>query len=254
MSKRPADSRRPLRRAPVRTLPRLGLGRSKLAKLLTSGTVKEPRLTSAALLRLRPVDTAVMIQSGTVNRGAALRFSTLGLPGFRFQVPAPDPNRTLLWVWMGFDWFFNGWKSSWPENTGSSSKRVEGSLRWVWYLTGHPHIFADPPIVLSDGDGYEFYTSVPPGGAGFDVGWLARKKEGVFTSVPDKLDASNTSPLHRLMSLKQGNTLELWFAMDIQDKTPTGGIIWPWGPNTLFYSYAYGEMLTGPVSDPWTLG
>jgi hypothetical protein len=254
MSKSPVDSRRPPRRAPAHTSPHLGLGRSKLAKLLASGTVKPPGVTTAALQRLRPVDRAITIHSGTVARGAALRNLTLGLPGFRFQVPAPDANRTLLWVSMGFDWFFNGWQSSFPKNTGSSSKRIEGSLRWLWYLTGHPQIFADPPILLSDSDGYEFYTTLPPGGAGFDVGWLTRKKEGVFTDVPDKQDPENTSPLQRLLSLKQGTTLELWFAMDIQDQTPSGGFIMPWGPNTLCYTYAYAELLGGIAAEPWTAG
>lgn len=193
-------------------------------------------------------------QSGAVNRGALLRSIPSGLPGFSWEVPAPDANRQLLWVQIGFDWHFNGWKSEWPKNTGSSDKRVEGSLRWLWYLTGHPQLFPDAPILLSDSDGFDFYTSIPPGGRGWDVGWLAPAKEGVFTNVPDKQDEQNTSPLQRLLSLKQGNTLKLWHALDIRDKTPVSGVIWPWGPKTLFYVYAYVAMASPVVGEEWEVG
>ncbi len=193
-------------------------------------------------------------QSGVVGRGALLRHLPSGMLGFRWEVPAPDASRQLLWIQIRFDWHFNGWKSEWPRNTGSRSTRVEGSLRWLWYLTGHPQFFPDAPILLADSDKFEFYTSIPPGGRGWDVGWITPAKEGVFTAVPDKQDERNSSPLERLLSLQRGNTLELWHVLDAQNRTPASGTIWPWGPTTLFYTYAYVALASPGAGEEWEVG
>ncbi len=60
--------------------------------------------------------------------------------------------------------------------------------------------------------------------------------------------------LHRLLSLQRGTTLELWHAFDIQDQTPASGLIWPWGPTTLLYVYAYVAMASPVVGEAWEVG
>jgi len=130
--------------------------------------------------------------------------------------------------------------------------RVAGmGFDWVWLLTGHPSIFSTAPIFLTDGGTYSTYTSVSPGGAGWDVGWLTPPSSGIYSSEPDKLDASMTSPLQRLLAMNVNGVLELWFALDIRNQKG-GGSIYKWGPDHLYYAYAYAVPMATVASDePW---
>lgn len=174
-----------------------------------------------------------------VRSPGARRNVARGLPGFSFDLHAPDPNRgELVWVEMRINWFFNGWKSEWPRNDKSTSVRFEGSVDWYWFLTGHPQFFDKAPILLTDGGHFSFYTSIPPGGRGFDVGWICPARSGIFTNVPDKQDERNLSPLDRLLSLQVGNVLKLWFAMDTRRASPEARHD-PWGADRIDWVYAY---------------
>jgi hypothetical protein len=166
-------------------------------------------------------------------------------------VPAPDPSRTVLWATLAFDWTFYGWRSDSPKNDGDQSFRFEGSLDWVWLLTGHPQIFSAAPIFLTDGGQYSFYMDLAPGVSGFDVGWLTPPMSGYYSAQPDKTDASMTSPLQRLLAMNVNGVLMLWFALDIRNQMG-GGWIYKWGPDTLYYAYAYAVPLVSMASEePW---
>ena len=128
---------------------------------------------------------------------------------------------------------------------------VNGSLIWIWLLTGHPELFPNAPTFLTAGAQFTFETFVPPGESGWDVGWLAEPRTGTYSSVPDKIDDSGSSPLSRLLAMEHNGALILWFAMDfrnpqVNETGLTGSHGWTidGGPDTLYYTYAYGSPLT----------
>jgi hypothetical protein len=218
-----------------------------------AGPIVQTRPSAAALHRLLPVDSGVSVESGLVSRGAVLRNAATGLPGFRWDVPAPDPGKTVLWASLAFDWTFYGWRSDWPRNDGDQSFRFYGSLEWIWLLTGHPEVFSSAPIFLTAGGDYSFYMDLAPGASGFDVGWLTPPLSRNFSAQPDKMDASMTSPLQRLLAMNVNGVLMLWFALDIRNQQPPG-YIYKWGPDTLYYAYAYAVPLVNLQSaEPWAL-
>jgi hypothetical protein len=201
------------------------------------------------------LDGPISIESGMVNRGAALR-STADRPGFRWDVPAPDPSRTVLWASLAFDWQFYEWTSLNLPNNTDNNIFVDGSLDWSWYLTGNPFVFPRSWVYMNEAAPFTFNTFIVPGGNGFDVGWLSWPQSTTYSSVPDKTDASMTSPLQRLLAMTSGGALMLWFAMDFQNiryrldagLDITTGYILNGGPTTLYYAYAYSSMASGMVA------
>jgi hypothetical protein len=197
----------------------------------------------------------ISIESGLVNRGDALR-STADVAGFRFDVPAPDPTRTVVWASLAFDWQFYEWTSLSISNDTSDRINVDGSLYWSWYLTGNPFVFPRSWVYLSENGPFSFNTFIPPGGNGFDVGWLTWPLSQTYSPVPDKTDASMTSPLQRLLAMTSGDVLMLWFAMDFQNivyrldggNDITSGYIINGGPQTLYYAYAYSSMASAQAA------
>ncbi len=187
------------------------------------------------------------IHSGVAGRSGFLRSNTDGLAGFRFDVPAPDPSLTCLWATISFDWQFYDWSSNLLTNPTDHNIHVNGSLVWIWFLTGHPQIFPNAPEFLTDGALFSFETFVVPGtNGGWDAAWLAPAKSGTFSSVPDKIDDSGSSPLSRLLAMDQNGVLRLWFAMDfrnpqVNEAGLSGSHGWTidGGPDTLYYTYAY---------------
>src|SRR3954471_22041803 len=83
------------------------------------GPIRTIRPSGLRLGKLRPVATAVTIESHVIPRGQLAHNPANGLPGFRWDVPLPDPQRTVLWMTLGFDWAFYGWKSDLPRNTSN---------------------------------------------------------------------------------------------------------------------------------------
>jgi hypothetical protein len=85
---------------------------------------------------------------------------------------------------------------------------VDGSLDWRWLLTGNPSVFSSVPVILWDAGQFTFNTFIVPGANGFDVGWLAKPQSETYSSIPDKTDASMSSPLSRLLAMTSGGFLK----------------------------------------------
>jgi hypothetical protein len=218
------------------------------------------RPTTAQLQKLWPSASVaagvrrglLSVESGLAARGPALRNAADGLPGFRWDVPAPEAGRTVLWASLGFDWQFYEWSSLSMPNHSDHKVFVDGSLDWRWMLTGVPSLFPDAPVFLEGAGHFTFNTFIGPGGDSFDVGWLAPAVSGTFSSTPDKTDASMTSPLQRLLAMTSGGVLKLWFAMDFEHvryrldngNDRTTGYVLDGGPTTIYYAYAYASALT----------
>jgi hypothetical protein len=193
-----------------------------------------------------------------------LRNSADGLAGWRFDVPAPDPHFPVLWATISFDWQFYEWSSNILYNDTDHNVHVNGSLIWIWLLTGHPELFPNAPEFLTDGGLFTFETFVVPGSGGWDVGWLVAPRTGTFSSVPDKIDDSGSSPLSRLLAMERNGVLVLWFAMDFRNiqlneagLSGSHGWVMNGGADTLYYTYAYGSSPTsayGLVNEPLLVG
>jgi hypothetical protein len=212
------------------------------------GPIRNIHPSARVLQGLIPPLSAVLVKSGIVSRGEMLLRGRKRLPGFRWDVPAPDPSLgTVLWATLGFDWVFYSWRSTYPKNYSDQKIRFNGSLQWVWLLTGHPDVFPAAPIFLTDGGLYSFYWDLAPGDAGFDVGWLTPPLSGYYSSQPDKIDPSMTSPLQRLLAMNVNGVLMLWFAWDIRNQVGGGTI--DGGPNVLYYSYAYAAAAGSMASE-----
>lgn len=133
------------------------------------GPIRNIHPSARVLQGLIPPLNAVSVKSGIVSRSGMPFLGAKRLPGFRWDVPAPDPSLgTVLWATLGFDWVFYSWRSNYPKNDGDQKIRFNGSLQWIWLLTGHPDIFPAAPIFLTDGGLYSFYMDLAPGDAGFD--------------------------------------------------------------------------------------
>lgn len=192
----------------------------------------------------------VSVESGLVNRDALVSIAA-DRPGFAWDVPGPDPTRTVLWASLGFDWQFYEWATL-PGlvNDTNNNMNVSGGLIWSWYLSGNPYVFSRSWVYLQEVGPFSFETFVAPGGDGFDVGWLTWPLSQTFSAIPDKTDASMTSPLQRLLAMESGGVLKLWFSMDFQDVgywlddgvVRTGGWTINGGPKTIYYAYAYASM------------
>ena len=202
--------------------------------------------------------------SGSVHRRGFLRNSADGLAGWPFDVPAPDPHLPILWATMSFDWQFYEWSSNILYNNSDHNVPVTGSLVWIWFLTGHPEVFPNAPEFLTAGAQFTFETFVAPGAGGWDVGWLAEPRTGTYSSTPDKIDDSGSSPLSRLLAVERNGALLLWFAMDFRNITlhenglqGSHGWVIDGGPDTLYYTYAYGSSPSatyGLSTEPLRMG
>jgi hypothetical protein len=251
-SRKTSTSKRKARAVPQRGVPLSDLEVRLKAPPHAGGPIRDVRPSAKVLQGLIPPANIVSVKSGLVARtDSAQPYLGPGVAGFAWDVPAPDPSLgTCVWATISFDWAFYGGQSDTPKNFGDQTMRIYGSVDWYWYLTGHPQIFPAAPIFLTDGGQYSFYMDVAPGDGGFDVGWLTPPRAGSYSNKPDKTDASMTSPLQRLLSTDVNGVLKLWFAVDFRNQTPlTATIGNPWGPNTLYWSYAYaspfGTMASG---------
>src|SRR5205807_7258527 len=115
--------------------------------------------------RLIPPTSIVSVKSGLVSRGEGPQPQIdIGGAGFAWDVPAPDPTLGIVvWATISFDWAFYGWQSDTPKNNSDHKIRINGSVDWIWYLTGNPYVFPAAPIFLTDGGEYTFYMDLAPG-------------------------------------------------------------------------------------------
>jgi hypothetical protein len=164
------------------------------------------------------------------------------VPGWAFDVPGPDPGARLLWVEISTPWQFWEWSGSW-SNDSSNDVRIDGSVDWLWQLGANPNYFSGYlPSFMSGTGHFTFYTLVPPGDVGFDVGWLADPNDQTFTDytpVPGQPTA-----LSDLLSTKVGDALRLWLSLgffnaEINGKTWYGPGWFNGGTQSIDVVYAY---------------
>jgi len=164
------------------------------------------------------------------------------LPGFRWDVPAPEWGRRLVWASISFPWQFWRWYSFELKNNSDHAVHIDGSVDWRWVLTGNPFFFPDPPILMEDSGHFTFETFIPAHGDGFDVGWLVPPKSETF--LPE---GPAPTPLSRLLNLRVGNVLRLWFGVELTNPTlhasgplsGHGGWAMGGGPGSMYVEYAY---------------
>ena len=192
------------------------------------------------------------VQSHSASPRGTAALAEAGLPGYAFDVPAPAPYRRLLWASISTPWQYWEWDGWGPSNDSSASLRIQGSVSWLWVLTGNPSVFPDAPELMSNGGEFEFYTSIPANGSGFAAAWLDEPHEKAFARVSPIKGAP--SPLGQLLSVLDGEVLRLWIALDFQGAKLDGidwagpGAFWG-GPQSISVVYAYlGPPL--PVADP----
>lgn len=185
-----------------------------------------PKLSSTVLQRVLPASIDPIVRQGKRPDGVRFQSHTVQRTmeskafaaeaegaGWAFDVPAPDPGSRLLWVEISTPWQFWEWSSSWG-NDSSNDVRIDGSVDWLWNLGANPNFFSGYLLSFMGGNGhFTFYTLVPPGNAGFDVGWLADPDDQTFTNyspVPNQ-----PTGLSDLLSTQVGDALRLWFSLDV---------------------------------------
>jgi hypothetical protein len=198
--------------------------------------------TSEALTRLLAnagdIGGGIITESGVVHRSGRLRGAPRG-SGWRWDVPAP-PAGKVLWVYFAFDWQIFTWDSWGPGNNSSSQLRVDFGITWAWNLMTNPYVFPQPnPVFLQDAGRYEFYSSVPPGGSGFNAAWIAPARS--VTLTPDSKE-SNPNLLALLLQSRRNGIFPLWSSIAFSDEIINGheahGYTIDGGADTLYYAYA----------------
>ena len=100
---------------------------------------------------------------------------------------------------------------------------------------------------MTDSDRYEFYSSVAPGGSGFNAAWIVPARS--VTLTPDSKE-SNPTPLALLAGTQVNGQLGLWFRANcsnliVNGRQASGYTVngWPYG---LCWSYA---VMLSPLGD-----
>jgi hypothetical protein len=208
----------------------------------SGGVTKRRKHPGSVEIQSHLVKRRGRLRQAAVERGGVLANVAADLPGFAFNVPAPERNRRLLWASISFPWQFWEWDGWAPTNDSSSNLRIEGSVHWEWRLTGNPSVFPTAPIFMSDGRLFEFYTLIVPGGTGFSAGWLAEPYEKTIPWVSSIKGAP--SPLAQLLGVRDGDVLRLWITLVFRNAVLNGndwagpGAFWG-GPNSIDVVYAY---------------
>jgi hypothetical protein len=248
---------RPLRQSPLGPLPpRAKPTAAELQTLLPDA--------APSVLGRRKRRRAIVLGAHTVKRQAdgvqrkvhrvkstqALPNSATGQPGWAFDVPGPDPGRLLLWASISLPWQYWEWSGEWGNDL-SSDVRIDGSVDWLYFLTGNPYYFPGySPTFLGASGHFTFYTLVPPGNAGFDVAWLVEPNEDTkssYTPFPDQ-----PSELSILLSTQVGDVLKLWFGLNVFNPEVNAQ---PWygpgsfngGAQSIYVVYAYSGS---PLPEP----
>ena len=93
---------------------------------------------------------------------------------------------------------------------------------------------------MEDGGRYEFYSSVPPGGSGFNASWIVPPKTNTLTADSKETDPN---PLQLLLATKVGEGLRLWWRGTVSDprvngQSPYGGWLLTGWPGDIYWSCA----------------
>jgi hypothetical protein len=209
-----------------------------------SGPHESIQAKTAALTRLMTKAGAaagpVLINSGIARNVGQLYNSPFGWWGQAYQIEAPPPGQ-VLWFTLAFNWQIYHWNAAGPANNSDRELRVNFGASWRWELVPHPQLFPEPlPRFMADSDRYEFYSSVAPGGSGFDVAWIVPARSATLT--PDSKE-SDPTPLELLLRSQLNGQIRLWLRGQTSDLIVNGqdphfafaigGV-----PDGLYWSYA----------------
>lgn len=201
--------------------------------------VTSARLTNL-LIKIAP-SAPVIVQSGLARRASRFFGPPIGWSGWAGSMPAPPPGSQVLWVTFSVDWQIYTWKSWGPANNSDRVRRVDFGVSWRWRITPNPYYVPEPlPEFIGDSGRHEFYTSVVPGGSGFDAAWIAPARSKTLT--PDSKE-SDPTPLQLLLSAERNGVIPLWFGLNfsnllIDGHEAHGYTIWG-GAEDFYWSYAY---------------
>lgn len=145
--------------------------------------------------------------SGTAQRDPMAIPRWEGWSGVPYLIPAFPPGE-VLWLSFAVGTQIFTVDSPQPANTSNSSLRVDFSVEWRWELTANPFYFPEPRARFATEFGWhDFYTSVPPGGHGFDAAWIVPGQTTVITGSKE----SDPSPLELLLATLVNGYYRLWF-------------------------------------------
>jgi hypothetical protein len=176
--------------------------------------------TSASLTKLltnsQPYQGSAVVLSGVARtQGQQVYNSQFHWWGQTYTIDAPPPGK-VLWYSFFINWQIWSWSSSGPQNGSSSQLRVDLAATWRWELIANPYLFPEPQArFMTDFGRYESYTSVPPGGSGFNVSWVVPSKS-VTLSADSK--ESDPTPLEMLLATKVDGNLRLWWRGTMSDQ------------------------------------
>jgi hypothetical protein len=152
---------------------------------------------------------SVVVYSGVAHKQSTQVYNALlGWWGMSYTIDAPPPGQ-VLWYSFFIDWQMWTWNSWGPHNSSNKQMRVDFSLNWRWELIANPFFFPDPlPLFMTDFGHYAFYSSVAPGGSGFNAGWIVPAKSVVLTADSKE---SDPNPLQLLLGTNVNGNLRLWW-------------------------------------------
>jgi hypothetical protein len=164
----------------------------ELSKLLTG--IKGPRGRVVSL-------------SGVAQRDITAIPRWTGWSGESYVIPAFPPGQ-VAWMAFSIGAQILTLQSPAPANGSHSNLRVDFDLEWRWELIANPFYFPEPRARFATEFGrFVFYTSIPPGGHGFDAAWIVPGQTTVITGSKE----SDPSPLELLLATKVDGAYRLWF-------------------------------------------
>lgn len=190
----------------------------------SSERVEPAHATSASLTRLltsnEPYPGSVMVLSGIArSQSQQLYNGQRGWWGRVYTIDAPPPGK-VLWYSFFINWQVWSWNSRGPYNGSGSQLRVDFGVSWRWELIANPYYFPEPlPRFMTDFGRHEFYSSVPPGGSGFNASWIVPSR--TVTLAADSKE-SDPTPLALLLSTRVDGNLRLWWRGSMSDLVVNG--------------------------------
>jgi hypothetical protein len=222
-------------------LPRARRSRSETPSVAQAH--ESTQATSASLTKLLanvgPYPGSVLIQSGIAHDSGQLYNAPVGWWGMAYKIDAPPPGQ-VLWFTLAFNWQIWTWNCFGPGNDSSSQKRVDFGASWRWELIANPYYFPEPlPRFMTDFGRYEFYSSVSPGGSGFNAAWIVPARS--VTLTPDSKE-SDPTPLELLLGTQVSGKLRVWCRGNTSDLIVNGQQPYAYTiggrPDGLYWSYA----------------
>jgi hypothetical protein len=149
----------------------------------------------------------VVSLSGIARRDVTVSPRWQGWSGEAYAIPAFPPG-DIVWMAFSIGTQIFTLHSPGPINGSSGNLRVDFNLEWRWELIANPFYFPEPRARFATDFGrFGFYTSVPPGGNGFDAAWIV---PGQTTVISDSKE-NDPSPLEQLLATKVDGFYRLWF-------------------------------------------